>query len=466
MVGQLEEKNAESQIISPEIAKEVLQRILQSKYFSNAPKKRKFVQLICNYYWQGRADELNEYLIGREVFDRGDDYNPAADPIVRVGAHDVRKKLEQYYLKEGADDSVRLMIPIGSYVPVFVQTSPPILSASPEYLQEVPALVNKSAEFSPQTPPLQLATAPTYNLKRWIWILGAITTVLFVCVLILFWVNRRLVQQGSIGKSADPSQLGLVWNSFLQNTQPVLFVLSNPIVHRSVNNSDPEVITSKGIELNKEQADFLVGLAGNRLPTKLDSPIKLIPSANTYTGIGEAIGVFRLTQLLQRAGEETKLKQSRNVSPEDFRDYDVILLGSVYANQWAQSPSIKENFVYSRRATIENLNPLTGEAREYKPTFDEKTGSLLEDYALISVTPGVSGTNNVMLLAGIYSEGTQAAVEYVTDKNNLQEMSRKLEEMFGNSSAPKYYQALLQVKVENSYPTKTTLLTIRPLKID
>ncbi len=462
MVGQLEEKNVGSQNLSQEVAREALQRVLQSKYFANAPKKKKFVQVICDYYWQGRAGELNEYLIGREVFERGDDYNPAADPIVRVGAHDVRKKLEQYYLKEGADDPVTLMIPIGSYVPVFAVTAPAVPTL-PEVLPEQP---DEIVGISPPPPLLPIDTTPKYKANRWLWILGGVSVVLFAGVVSLFWANRRLEQQVNIGKRGEPSPNGLVWNSFLQNSHPVLFVLSNPIVHRSVNNSDPEVITSKGIELNKEQADFLVGLAGNRLPTKLDGPIKLIPSANTYTGIGEAIGIFRLTQLLQRAGEETKLKQSRNVSPEDFRDHDVILLGSVYANQWAQSPSIKENFVYTRRATIENLNPQTGEAREYKPTFDEKTGSLLEDYALISVTPGASGTNNVMLLAGIYSEGTQAAVEYVTDKNNLQEMSRKIEEVFGNSSAPKYYQALLQVKVENSYPTKTTLLSIRPLKIN
>jgi hypothetical protein len=41
-----------------------------------------------------RAPELNEYLIGREVYSRDDSYDPATDPIVRVGAHSVREKLE------------------------------------------------------------------------------------------------------------------------------------------------------------------------------------------------------------------------------------------------------------------------------------------------------------------------------------------------------------------------------------
>src|SRR5262245_3088757 len=105
--------------IPPEEIRRTLDRILNSRHFSQAPKKRKFVQLICEYYLAGRAKEINEHLIGLEVYERRDHYSPAEDPVVRVAAHDVRKRLEQYYLHEGKDDEVRLDIPIGSYEPVF-----------------------------------------------------------------------------------------------------------------------------------------------------------------------------------------------------------------------------------------------------------------------------------------------------------------------------------------------------------
>jgi hypothetical protein len=100
---------------SEEEVRQALSRVLTSKYFIHAPKKQKFLRLICEFYLNGRAGELNEYLIGREVFDRDEGYNPSVDPIVRVGAHDIRKKLELYYNHEGATDEFRLDIPIGSY---------------------------------------------------------------------------------------------------------------------------------------------------------------------------------------------------------------------------------------------------------------------------------------------------------------------------------------------------------------
>src|SRR5262245_51240312 len=119
--------------------KRALNRVLNSKHFVHAPMKQKFLRLTCDFHLSGRGAELNEYLIGREVFDRDDSYNPATDPIVRVGAHGVREKLALYYQRDGADDELRIEIPIGSYEPVFIRTgyaqapeAGPVLSSDAE----------------------------------------------------------------------------------------------------------------------------------------------------------------------------------------------------------------------------------------------------------------------------------------------------------------------------------------------
>src|SRR5262249_55917888 len=97
----------------------------------------------------GRGAELNEYLIGREVFDRDDSYNPATDPIVRVGAHGVREKLALYYQKEGVEDEFRIEIPVGSYEPIFIRTG-----------QAVP--VEAAAVSSPDVEVERQSPAPIY----------------------------------------------------------------------------------------------------------------------------------------------------------------------------------------------------------------------------------------------------------------------------------------------------------------
>ena len=67
----------------------------------------------------GEADGLKEYAIGAEVFDRGGDFDPRIDPIVRVQAAKLRSKLLEYYASDGLSDPVMISIPKGSYAAVF-----------------------------------------------------------------------------------------------------------------------------------------------------------------------------------------------------------------------------------------------------------------------------------------------------------------------------------------------------------
>lgn len=453
--------------VSPEEVEQVLKQLLRSKYFSHAPKKQKFIRLVCEYYLAGRAGDLNEYLLGREVFGRDDRYSPATDPIVRVGAHDVRRKLEQYYQNEGAADAIRLIIPVGSYEPFFVRTTEinrPNEESSNEAqkkddIQAVAATVITS----------EIEVSGSRTLRNWLWGTSVLAVLLLLAAIGLFTSRQNLRRQlAGITNNADTgqSQQTAVWEPFLSNNIPTLLILSNPSVHRPANLADPEVLTSKGINLTPSQASALTNETGDRLPVDSNNPMRLVPAPYMYTGIGEAIGVYRLAGLMNTLGERTVLKQSRSIGPEDLKQYDIILLGSVYSNQWSKPLAIRENFVYSRNATIENLMPHEGEQREYKAVFDQRTGNLLEDYALITVTPGVAADRMIMILAGIYSEGTQAAVEYVTTPSTLDELNQRLLATGGQTGPPRYYQALLHVRVENSFPTKITLLTLHDLQVE
>src|SRR5208337_2951989 len=67
----------------------------------------------------GEESKLNEYLIGVEVYERGADFDPQQDPIVRVQAHEIRRLLKNYYEEEGKNSLVRVELHPGQYAPVF-----------------------------------------------------------------------------------------------------------------------------------------------------------------------------------------------------------------------------------------------------------------------------------------------------------------------------------------------------------
>lgn len=98
-----------------------LARVLASGEFQGSDRLCRFLRFTVDSRLRGQQEHIKEYLIGREVFDRNGDYDPRIDPIVRVEARRLRKKLDEYYAGAGASDPVRIDFPKGSYVPVFAE---------------------------------------------------------------------------------------------------------------------------------------------------------------------------------------------------------------------------------------------------------------------------------------------------------------------------------------------------------
>jgi tetratricopeptide (TPR) repeat protein len=96
-----------------------LERILASKTFSRSPRISRFLTFVVEQTLAGQEDKLKEYLLGVEVFNRMDSFDPRIDSIVRVEARRLRYKLERYYEAEGQSDSVLIQFRKGCYVPSF-----------------------------------------------------------------------------------------------------------------------------------------------------------------------------------------------------------------------------------------------------------------------------------------------------------------------------------------------------------
>src|SRR5260370_15721094 len=88
-----------------------LEKILASPQCARADSLSQFLRFIVEQTGQGKADQLKESLIGVTVYGRRADYDPKADPTVRVEAAKLRKRLEEYYLDAGKDDPVRIDLP-------------------------------------------------------------------------------------------------------------------------------------------------------------------------------------------------------------------------------------------------------------------------------------------------------------------------------------------------------------------
>jgi hypothetical protein len=96
-----------------------LQRIVVSEVFRRSARMERFLSLAVDRALIGQPEKLKEYALGRDVFNRDEDYDPRTDSIVRVEAQRLRRKLREYYESYGRDDRVIVEFHSGSYVPLF-----------------------------------------------------------------------------------------------------------------------------------------------------------------------------------------------------------------------------------------------------------------------------------------------------------------------------------------------------------
>ncbi|EWY37023.1 hypothetical protein N825_22195 [Skermanella stibiiresistens SB22] len=100
---------------------EHLDQICSTEEFRKATRSRNFLRYVVNETLAGRTDRIKAYAIAVSVLGRDESFDPQVDPIVRIEAGQLRRRLERYYLTEGSASTLRIELPKGSYVPVFAR---------------------------------------------------------------------------------------------------------------------------------------------------------------------------------------------------------------------------------------------------------------------------------------------------------------------------------------------------------
>lgn len=96
-----------------------LHKVLNSPEFNSVVQLRSFLNYVVSKAIENRLEEIKGYTIAVEALGRDVSFNPVTDPIVRVEAARLRRRLAKYYIGSGKTDPFVIEIPKGSYVPVF-----------------------------------------------------------------------------------------------------------------------------------------------------------------------------------------------------------------------------------------------------------------------------------------------------------------------------------------------------------
>ncbi|HVT96916.1 MAG TPA: hypothetical protein VHE33_05365 [Acidobacteriaceae bacterium] len=418
--------------------REELRRVLESRQFAAAPKRARFLEFVCEQTFLGNGEKLNEYLIGVEVYGRGTEFNPQKDPIVRVQAHEIRRCLRKYYEENAAESALRIDLPAGHYIPVFSRSAPE--TADPEKT-EPPAL------GPPQRPS-----------RVHLFVTTGLALACAALVIALIYAVRRTPATIPARAAVPPVAEGLqwFWAPFLPPAHAPLIVIPNHPVLRAAHNGDSEETIAHGHEIPKaDLPEFRDTIHFRELRRFI-----FVPSTTDFTAVGEALGVVRLCEMFFRVDETCRVQPSRLVNFEEIRNGNAILLGGSQA--WSGRVFLETEGFHLQGGVILNRNPQAGEKSEYKPEFDPVSNQLTRDYALVLMLPNQERENRVLLIYGIYTQGSQAAIEYLTDPERMAILRRALVAASPDKkSLPTYFQALITTTVENAVPGTTSLVAVR-----
>lgn len=418
-----------------------LRRVLQSKHFAKAKKRSRFLEFVCEQSLLGNADKLNEYLIGVDIYERSEEFDPQVDAIVRVQACEIRKSLKDYYSDEGRQDPWKIDLPAGHYVPVFTRVREP----------------EATAFAAPSTDERPVTAKPAPFLRRHAL---PLTLALGCAVFAILWMRERAAVRHSPppqpAAAKIPESAAWMWSAFLPPAQPPLIVIPNHPLLRAAHDGDSPATLAHGHLIPKEKIpEFRDTIHFREL-----KGFYFVPSTTDFTAVGETLGLLRLFELFASAGQSVTVKPGRLVDFESVKRANAILLGG---NQsWSGRIFLYPEGFWFHHGVITNRTPRPGEQPVYKPEFDPVTNSLRRDYALILMLPNENRQQRILLIYGIYTQGSEAAIEYLTSPDRLQELRKQLVALTPDKkSPPRFFQVLLTTTVENYVPGKVSFVSAR-----
>lgn len=388
------------------------QRVVASRHFVRSRLLAKFLLYIVAETLEDRKANITEHRIGVLVFDRPPSYSSINDNIVRTYARQLRRRLAEYFAGEGKDEPLQIQIPLGGYVPVFETAAP---RCTDQQTLRTGEAVSDAAE------PMEHAAQETgAHVLRSKWkrytTLGVALAAYSATLVLATWLavhwQRTGLPAGPFSNPAKP-----LWTALFGGPGNCYIVPSDA-----------------GFNILEDLSHHPLPLANYMKGSYLEMPLPPIDDHSSedlrsqqFSSFTDMQIVMGLARLPEFNPERAILRFPRQLQLDDLKDANVILLGSMSSNPWAEIAENSANFRIvndeaMQAATIVNTRPEPGEAASYQSHWNEPSH---ETYAIIAYLPNLGGNGHILMLQGLDVAGTQAAAETLMHPETIASVLRK-----------------------------------------
>ena len=363
-----------------------LTRIQNSHAFGNSDRAKQFLAYVVEHAVDGHTELLKERSIGVDLFHRAPTYVTGEDPIVRVNAAEVRRRLAQYYAEEEQTPEVRIEIPVGSYVPIFHWG--PAENSLP--------------------PPSEIGATPR---NAWRPKLRAWGTAVAAIVLVVLGIGTaRMIQEFTHLRSSFDE----FWAPVFTTGEPVLICLSSPVLYHPM----PKLYM-KGGQAHPGLYDTQVEQAVTVLQLDPNTPMEwkdIEPLTDIYVAKADTYAATDLTELFARIHKTSQVRIGRDFTYEDLRHSPAVLIGA-FNNPWSIRMVAELPIYFSEQGTNSSIVERGGQGRVWR-TGDDNRG--IQDFALVARLMNSKTGQFLVILGGIGKVGMQAAGHFVSRRDDLE----------------------------------------------
>jgi hypothetical protein len=419
---------------------QLVQRIAGSRSLGRSTLLSDFLLYISDRQLRGKGSEITEQRIGVLVFGRPEGYNSNEDNIVRNYARTLRKRIDEYFETEGSHETLRLEIPRGGYIPVFVEKAVeakpiPQQVAAPEAeaASQRDDVVEQASE-TPQAPP----SSRWFQERRAQ--VGVAIAVLAAVLLVGITIGRvtsrtpaLLRLQTPVLAATDDGRNYVFWSHIFQQQHDTYIVPADGgLVMLQSFTRQPVSLAEYAKGNYRTQSEIAQNL-GNVL-SRLDEPARKqvvhrveVLGARRYTSIVDLDLTSQITRLQAVVPERLMIRYARDLRIDDLRSGNAILLGSSDANPWVDLFQPQLNFRFDTGVDggsqrIINQHPLPGEQPIY---LSDGTDPQHRTYGVIALLPNLSSTGYVLIIEGVNMAGTQAAGDFLLNPSLLKPILEK-----------------------------------------
>jgi hypothetical protein len=440
--------------VTAEQKQAALEAVLRSNTFSRADQLKSFLKYVCEMEIAGHGHELSEYMIGVEALGRPSQYSPGDDSAVRNRAFALRKKLQEFYEREKPDAPIRIELHKGSYCPHFVEGAALEKSdgngasisqaSSPSSGALVPAL---SPGAIPA--PLEVVIGDDRKRSRRSFLAGVLVTAIIAGALYLLTGARR--GPGSTQPGVSPV-LAEAWGPILGPHAEVLICVANPpsfSAHSASEASAPSSPSFNGRGARPMPRELLDWYK-QRYPAPDDQSHFLTITTNA-TYWGDSIGAMTALKTLTSAGIIPQIFPEKVVTVPTLRRRNVILFGAP-----EYSPAVS-HFLEKCPLTVKYLDSIISRGDGPTPTAlysgrRDAQNRMTHVYGLITVLPNESSVEHprrTVIFSGVNSAGAQAAAEFFSSTENLNELRKHLNKE-GHENFPPAYQVVVSAETDDN----------------